>query len=74
MPNSHGNSSQMRVQNETYAKITAVARQQRRAANAQLALIVDEWLATNNLVVDVAGVPPARRDTPAVHHTGVAAS
>ena len=40
MPNSHQNSSLMRVQNETKEKIVSIAKAERRAANAQLAVIV----------------------------------
>lgn len=66
MPNSHTNSILMRVQNETAAKIREVARIERRAANAQLAVIVDDWMRDRGIAVDVSRTvaKPARRDTP----------
>lgn len=66
MPNMHDNSKLMRVQNSTYEKIRQVAFENRIAMNAQLAVIVDEWCATNGIVVDVDRVVrPARKNTPA---------
>lgn len=66
MPNSHSNSKLMRVQNETAQKIEMVALTERRAANAQLAVIVDEWLEWKGYDIDTAGVRPARHDTPRI--------
>ena len=66
MPNSHKNSKLMRVQNETAQKIQLVAESERRAANAQLAVIVDEWCADRGIDISTGrAVYPARRDTPA---------
>ena len=67
MPNSHNKSSLMRVQNETKQVIETIASQERRAANAQLAVIVDEWCTLTGRTVDVSrtGTEPARRNSPA---------
>lgn len=66
MPNSHKNSKLMRVQNETAQLIEMVAAAERRAANAQLAVIVDEWCADRGITIETgAGVYAASRNTPA---------
>jgi hypothetical protein len=66
VPNQHENSRLMRVQNETFEKIKAIGDHERRAANAQLAVIVDEWMAWNGWEVSVPpNVRPARKDTAA---------
>ena len=66
MPNQHSQSQLMRVQNETAEKVKAVAAHERRAANAQLALIVDEWMALTGWEVAVdPRFRPARKDTAA---------
>lgn len=67
MPNQHENSRLMRVQNETFEKIAAVADAEHRARNAQLAVIVDEWCVMKGWAIDLGNtVRPARKNTPPV--------
>lgn len=68
MPNSHDNSQLMRVQKDTFEKISVIAEAEHRAKNAQLALIVDEWCTMKGYAIN-SQHRPARHDTKPPAHT-----